>query len=77
MPPPFGGRYRQIMVYVDPIKLEANQLSVMDVVRTVNESNLILPAGDVKIGPFDYNIYTNSQLNDVEDINQRAVENGQ
>jgi HAE1 family hydrophobic/amphiphilic exporter-1 len=70
MPPPFGGRYRQIMVYVDPTKLEANQLSVMDVVRTINESNLILPAGDVKIGPFDYNIYTNSQLNDVEDINQ-------
>ena len=70
VPPPFGGRYRQIMVYVDPTKLEANQLSVMDVVRTINESNLILPAGDVKIGPFDYNIYTNSQLNDVEDINQ-------
>ena len=70
VPPPFGGRYRQIMVYVDPTKLEANQLSIMDVVRTINESNLILPAGDVKIGPFDYNIYTNSQLNDVEDINQ-------
>ena len=44
------------------LKLEAHQLSVMDVVRSVNESNLILPAGDVKIGPFDYNIYTNSQL---------------
>ncbi len=70
VPPPFGGRYRQIMVYVDPTKLEANQLSVMDVVRTINESDLILPAGDVKIGPFDYNIYTNSQLNDVENINQ-------
>jgi HAE1 family hydrophobic/amphiphilic exporter-1 len=69
VPPPFGGRYRQIMIYVNPTKLEANQLSVMDVVRQVNESNLILPAGDVKIGPFDYNIYTNSQLNDVQDIN--------
>src|ERR1039458_7823860 len=48
VPQPFGGRYRQIMVYVDPLKLEAHQLSVMDVVRTVNEANLILPAGDVK-----------------------------
>jgi multidrug efflux pump subunit AcrB len=73
VPPPFGGRYRQIMVYVDPTKLEANQLSIMDVVRTINESNLILPAGDVKIGPFDYNIYTNSQLNDIEDINQVPI----
>src|SRR5579863_1805484 len=70
VPQPFGGRYRQIMVYVDPVKMEANQLSAMDVVRAVNDSNLILPAGDVTIGPFDYNIYTNSQLNGVEDINQ-------
>lgn len=70
VPQPFGGRYRQIMVYVDPLKLEAHQLSVMDVVRAVNESNLILPAGDVRIGPLDYNLYANSQLRDIADINQ-------
>src|SRR6201987_4801289 len=69
VPQPFGGRYRQIMVYVDPLKLEAHQLSVMDVVRTVNQANLILPAGDVKIGPFDYNLYTNSQLDTIDEIN--------
>jgi multidrug efflux pump subunit AcrB len=70
VPQPFGGRYRQIMVYVDPLKLEARQLSVMDVVRTVNDSNLILPAGDVLIGDYDYNLYANSQLNTIQDINQ-------
>jgi multidrug efflux pump subunit AcrB len=70
VPQPFGGRYRQIMVYVDPLKLEAHQLSVMDVVRTVNNANLILPAGDVKIGPYDYNLYANSQVSDMKDINQ-------
>ena len=69
MPPAFGGRYRQIMVYVDPLKLEAHGLSVMDVVRNVNEANLILPAGDVKIGPYDYNVYANSQINAMKDIN--------
>src|SRR5579859_2111275 len=68
VPPAFGGKYRQIMVYVDPLKLEAHHLSVMDVVRTVNESNLILPAGDVKLGPFDYNIYANNQINAMKDI---------
>jgi len=68
VPQPFGGKYRQIMVYVDPLKLEAHQLSPMDVVRRVNDSNLILPAGDVRIGPFDYSIYTNSQVDTVEDI---------
>src|SRR6201987_2517997 len=70
VPQPFGGKYRQIMVYVDPLKLEAHQLSVMDVVRSVNDSNLILPAGDVKIGPFDYNLYINRQLNTVDEIDQ-------
>ena len=70
VPQPFGGRYRQIMVYADPFKLEAHQLSLMDVVRSVNNSNLILPAGDVQIGPLDYNIYTNSQLETVGEINQ-------
>lgn len=70
VPQPFGGKYRQIMVYVDPLKLQAHQLSVMDVVRTVNESNLILPAGDVKIGPYDYNLYANSQIESLSDINR-------
>jgi hydrophobic/amphiphilic exporter-1 (mainly G- bacteria), HAE1 family len=70
VPQPFGGKYRQIMVYVDPLKLQAHQLSVMDVVRTVNEANLILPAGDVKIGPYDYNLYANSQVNSMSDINR-------
>ncbi len=70
VPPAFGGRYRQIMVYVDPLKLEAHQLSVMDVVRNVNEANLILPAGDVKIGPYDYNVYADSQINEMQDLNQ-------
>jgi HAE1 family hydrophobic/amphiphilic exporter-1 len=69
VPPAFGGKYRQIMVYVDPLKLEAHDLSVMDVVRKLNEANLILPAGDVKIGPYDYNVYANSQINAMQEIN--------
>src|SRR5262249_46498681 len=73
VPQPFGGRYRQIMVYADPYKLEAHQLSLMDVVRSVNNANLILPAGDVRIGPLDYNIYTNSQLRTVGEINDLPV----
>jgi multidrug efflux pump subunit AcrB len=70
VPQPFGGKYRQIMVYVDPLKLEAHQLSVMDVVRTVNQANLILPAGDVKIGRSDYNLYANSQIDAMRQIDR-------
>jgi HAE1 family hydrophobic/amphiphilic exporter-1 len=69
VPPPYGGKYRQIMVYVDPLKLQAHQLSPMDVVRATNSSNLILPAGDVRIGPMDYSIYTNAQVADAQALN--------
>lgn len=70
VPQPFGGTYRQIQVFVDPVKLEAHQLSLMDVVKAINDSNLILPAGDVRIGNRDYNIYANSQVPKPEDINR-------
>src|SRR5664280_433582 len=73
VPPPFGGLYRQIMVYTDPYKLEAHQLSLMDVVRSLNRSNLILPAGDVQLGPLDYSIYTNSQLRTVDEIDELPI----
>lgn len=73
VPQPFGGQYRQIQVYVDPLKLDARQLSVMDVVRSINDSNLILPAGDVKVGPYDYNLYTNSQVPKTDQINDMPV----
>ena len=63
IPQPFGGPWRQIQFYVDPYKLEARQLSPMDVVRALNQSNLVLPAGDVKIGNLDYDIYSNAQFN--------------
>jgi multidrug efflux pump subunit AcrB len=70
VPQPFGGTYRQIQVFVDPVKLEAHQLSLMDVVTAVNNSNLILPAGDVRIGNRDYNIYANSQVPTPDDVNK-------
>jgi multidrug efflux pump subunit AcrB len=79
VPTIFGGKYRQIMVYVDPDKLQAYQMSPMDVVRAVNNANLILPSGDVKIGPLDYTIFTNSQVRNVSDINRiplKAATNG-
>src|ERR1700680_4040510 len=73
VPQPYGGTYRQIMVYVDPLKLQASQMSVMDVVHSLNESNLILPAGDVRIGPKDYNIYANSQVPVVDQIDAMPI----
>ena len=61
------------MLYVDPYKLESRQLSLMDVVRAMGESNVVLPAGDVQIGRFDYQIYANSQMTKMDDINQAPI----
>jgi len=77
VPQPFGGKYRQIMVYVDPDKLESRQLSVLDVVTALHGANLVFPSGDVKIGPVDYNIYANSQLDSLREIAQVPVRQGQ
>jgi HAE1 family hydrophobic/amphiphilic exporter-1 len=73
IPAVFGGKYRQAMVYVDPFKLFSRQLSVMDVVNSINDSNLILPAGDVKIGPTDYYVYSNSLVKNVADLNSVPI----
>ena len=73
IPPPFGGKYRQAMVYVDPYKLFSRQMTPMDVVDAVNQSNLILPAGDVKMGPYDYYVYSNSLVNQVKDLNDVPI----
>ena len=73
IPPPFGGKYRQAMVYVDPYKLFSRQMTPMDVVDAVNQSNLILPAGDVKMGPYDYYVYSNSLVNQVKDLNDIPI----
>jgi len=68
IPGVFGGTYRQIMVYVDPYKLLSRQLSPMDVVGAINTSNLILPAGDVKMGPYDYFVYSNSLVDNMDQL---------
>ena len=73
VPQPYGGTYRQIQIYVDPLKLEARNLSLNDVVTAVDSSNLILPAGDVRIGSKDFNIYANSQFPDANSMNQMPL----
>lgn len=72
IPQPFGGPWRQIQFYVDPYKLEARQISPMDVVRALNQANVILPAGDVQIGNLDYNIYSNAQF-DLKNASQYPI----
>jgi len=72
VPQPFGGRWRQIQFYVDPFKLEAHQLSLMDVVRSLGDANVVLPGGDVQIGRLDYDVYANNQV-DLATMNRTPI----
>ncbi|MGH7841711.1 MAG: efflux RND transporter permease subunit [Candidatus Binataceae bacterium] len=76
VPPPFGGKYRQIMVYLNQAALQSRGLTPMDVVKSLNRANLIIPAGDAKIGSTDYFVYTNSMIADPDNINQVPVKVG-
>src|SRR5215472_14195290 len=53
-PTPAGGKYRQIMVDIDPAKLLARGLTPIDVVNAINAQNLTLPAGTAKFGDKQY-----------------------
>lgn len=60
VPYPYGGRVRQVMVDIDPVKLFAWKLSAADVSAAVNVQNLILPGGTAKIGAQEYNVRVES-----------------
>ena len=73
LPTPAGGKYRQIMVDIDPAKLLARGLTPMDVVNAVNSQNLTLPSGTAKIGDKQYTVRTNATPSTIDDLNNIPV----
>jgi multidrug efflux pump subunit AcrB len=73
LPTPAGGKYRQIMVDIDPTKLLARGLTPMDVVNAVNSQNLTLPSGTAKIGDKQYTVRTNATPSTIDDLNNIPV----
>jgi multidrug efflux pump subunit AcrB len=66
---PYGGKQRQVQVDINTHKLQAYGLSASDVVNAVNAQNIILPAGDVKMGHIDYPVETNSAPTSIAALN--------
>jgi multidrug efflux pump subunit AcrB len=73
LPTPAGGRYRQIMVDIDPLKLQAKGLTPMDVVNAVNAQNLTLPSGTAKIGDTQFSVRTNALPTSINDLNNIPI----
>ena len=73
LPTPAGGKYRQIMVDIDPLKLQAKGLTPLDVVNAVNAQNLTIPSGLAKIGDTQFTVRTNSLPTSIDDLNNIPV----
>src|SRR6476619_3018622 len=73
LPTPAGGKYRQIMVDIDPAKLVAKGLTPLDVANAVNAQNLTLPSGTAKIGDKQYTVLTNATPATIADLNDMPV----
>ena len=73
-PTPDGGKYRQIMVDIDPLKLAAKGLTPNDVVNAVNAQNLTLPSGLAKIGDTQYTVRTNAMPTTIADLNNIPIQ---
>ncbi|HUY31610.1 MAG TPA: efflux RND transporter permease subunit [Pirellulales bacterium] len=62
----FGGKIRAVMIYCDRTQMQARDLSPMDVMKAVEDYNVFVPAGDLKIGAMDYALMSNSLYDYIE-----------
>ena len=72
-PSPFGGRTRSIMVNLHPEQMYANGLSAQDIGNALNNADVIIPAGSVKIGKREYRVELNGSPEHVEGFNNLPV----
>ena len=73
IPHPFGGKFRQMMVYVDPVKLQSLHLSPADVVHALKQANLVMAGGNIKVGSTDYLVHPINTLPGTEDIDNVPI----
>jgi multidrug efflux pump subunit AcrB len=72
-----GGKIRAVMLYLDPVKMQARHISPAEVMKAVDESNIFFPSGDVRIGEWDYALSSNSMFDLVERMKEIPIHYGQ
>ena len=75
-PAVYGGRLRRILAYVDPLKAQARNLSPLDVINAIRDSNVMIPTGDAKFGALDYQINANGMVPAVAQLNDLPLRVG-
>jgi multidrug efflux pump subunit AcrB len=72
-PAVYGGKLRRILAYVDAEKLEAYGLTLMDVQESLRKQNVLIPAGSIKIGKQDLQIFTNAIPEKIDELNSTPI----
>ena len=73
LPTPYGGKYRQIMVDLDPDALKARGIAPNDVVKAVNAQSLTLPSGDAKMGDQQFIVRVNNMAPSIDGLNRLPI----
>jgi multidrug efflux pump subunit AcrB len=73
IPTPYGGSPSYVEIDLNQSALLANGLSSQDVARALASQNIVLPAGDEKIGPIDYFVATNASPLKVSTFNSLPI----
>jgi multidrug efflux pump subunit AcrB len=75
-PPPFGGNQRTIVIAVDPDRLRAYHMSPEEVIKAVSAGNIIMPAGNVRIGDLQPMVPINSVVSNIQDLRDLPLRAG-
>ncbi|WP_263416505.1 efflux RND transporter permease subunit [Terriglobus albidus] len=73
MPYPYGGKQRQVQIDLDTQKMQSFGVSAADVVNTIAQQSIILPAGAAKMGHLDYQVETNSSPSTIDGLNNLPI----
>src|SRR5580692_1895126 len=73
LPTPYGGKYRQIMVDLDPDGLRAHGITPNDVLNAVNAQSLTLPSGDAKLGDKQFIVKVNAVADSIAGLNRLPI----
>jgi multidrug efflux pump subunit AcrB len=72
-PAVFGGKDRTILVYVNPRKLETRNLSPLDVVKALQNANIMVTPGVAKFGSYEFQLDSNAMVNKVQELNDIPI----
>jgi CzcA family heavy metal efflux pump len=73
IPYPYGGKMRQVMITLNPARLQAKGLSPADVLNAAALQYLVLPSGTAKISEFEYDVRMNGTTRTVQQINDLPI----